>query len=58
MSKFIITSKEQAETILEKYYHCTTCSECGLRDEGWRCGYLAEQAQKYLEGKNETNEKL
>lgn len=50
MSRFFIKSVEQAQAILAAYKRCGSCSECPLdTPEGWRCSYLAEQAERYLE---------
>jgi hypothetical protein len=49
MSKFVITSEEQARAIISAYNKCSGCGECPLHNaEGWHCSYLFECACRYL----------
>ena len=57
MSNFYIRDLEQAQAILRAYNHCTICSECSLNGpEGWKCSYLAELAQQYIEEHRQDQE--
>ena len=55
VSRFFIRDMEQARAILNAYQRCAGCSECPLdTPEGWRCSYMAEQAEKYIENHGEA----
>lgn len=56
MTNFPIISIAQAVAIESAYNHCSCCSSCPLNTpEGWRCGYLHEQAAAYLNAHKEGN---
>lgn len=50
-----VNSIEQAADIIRRYEKCGICEDCGLRDGGWKCSYVYEQAVKYLEKLGQKN---
>lgn len=50
MSTYYIRDLNQAQSIISTYEHCSNCDTCDLNmPEGWRCSYLYELAQRYIE---------
>lgn len=55
MSEFYVTDKEQAQSIIYYFNHCTTCSNCPLGNGPFRCGYMFDRAVSYLSKRGEKN---